>query len=92
MPAQRKKPRWKTGCVSAVSSNVLSLPNAMLVHKTNQKTDLVIGMCLGKKRYTKNEASKVAVLVENNGRRIRKYGCPFCGGWHLTHKRRKGDR
>lgn len=48
--------------------------------------------CGRKNRYeTRVEASKAA---ERNSRRkdapkIYVYECPYCGGWHLTHRRPK---
>lgn len=48
--------------------------------------------CGRKKRYeTRVEASKAA---ERSSRRkeapkIYVYECPYCGGWHLTHRRPK---
>ena len=49
--------------------------------------------CGRKKRYeTRVEARKAA---ERNSRRkdapkIFIYECPYCGGWHLTHRRPRG--
>ena len=49
--------------------------------------------CGRKRRYeTRVEAAKAA---EKSSRRkdapkIFVYGCPYCGGWHLTHRRAKG--
>lgn len=49
--------------------------------------------CGRKRRYeTRVEAAKAA---EKSSRRkdtpkIFVYECPYCGGWHLTHRRPKG--
>ena len=49
--------------------------------------------CGRKRRYeTRVEATKAA---EKSSRRkdapkIFVYECPYCGGWHLTHRRPKG--
>ena len=49
--------------------------------------------CGRKRRYeTRVDAKKVA---ERSSRRkdapkIFVYECPYCGGWHLTHRRPKG--
>lgn len=51
------------------------------------------GACGRKRRYeTRVEAAKAA---EKSSRRkdapkIFVYECPYCGGWHLTHRRPKG--
>lgn len=44
-------------------------------------------MCTSKKRYgTYLHALQVAVRAAKRCRLLRVYECPFCAGFHLTHK------
>lgn len=46
--------------------------------------------CMRKKRYeTRVDAQKAAARSSKrkDAPKIFVYQCPYCGGWHLTHKR-----
>lgn len=45
--------------------------------------------CDRKKRYTtRTEAEAARIACERHGARsLHIYQCPYCGGWHLTHKK-----
>ena len=44
--------------------------------------------CERKKRYSSESEAKLAIRdCERHGSRdLHTYRCPYCGGWHLTHK------
>lgn len=49
--------------------------------------------CGRKRRYeTRVEAAKAAEKSSRrkDAQKIFVYECPYCGGWHLTHRRPKG--
>lgn len=50
--------------------------------------------CTGKIRYETASAAEVARWALHRSRKangffMRVYRCPFCGGWHVGHTRRK---
>lgn len=48
--------------------------------------------CASKKRYDSRAEAKAAITAcERHGSpALYLYRCPYCGGWHLTHKRPRG--
>lgn len=44
--------------------------------------------CARKARYDSKEAAQKEVerIARTRGELLRIYQCPFCSGWHLTHK------
>lgn len=49
--------------------------------------------CARKRRYaTSVEAKKAAAYgsKRKDAPKLYVYGCPYCGGWHLTHRKPRG--
>lgn len=47
--------------------------------------------CAGKRRHaTRHDARAAAVAGRARGEVVREYACPFCGGWHIGHRHRRG--
>lgn len=46
--------------------------------------------CESKQRYaSRHEAESTAAACEAHGSpKLYTYKCPYCGGWHLTHKKK----
>jgi hypothetical protein len=54
---------------------------------------LRVKACESKNRYdTYEEAQEALAWCAEQGRRgLHIYRCPYCDGWHLTHKQQKDD-
>ena len=68
----------------------LFLQERQRIDETSRKKEEALRekACTSKNRYaTRGEARTAIAECEAHGARgLREYRCPYCGGWHLTHK------
>lgn len=54
--------------------------------KEEEKIKELLRRCEQKGQYSKKDAQTIVNHLKKQGRQIRKYHCPFCNLWHITHK------
>lgn len=52
----------------------------------SQNNEIRMMTCGRKIRYESEGTAQIVMIMRGTKEHLRAYRCPYCGGWHITHK------